>query len=248
MDEAFSHATSAASDLTPPVIVLGMHRSGTSLLAGTLQSGGVYLGDVNTSAPHNKKGNREHEALRAVHDAMLAKAGYSWRSPPDGPLVWDAEDVRQVRSVLSAFRNKPSWGFKDPRAIWLIEGYRDLFPSAELIAIIREPGAVAASLAARPGDLFMSPEQGFDLWRKTNMKLLSLWRQHRFPVLRFSDLGVLDPLFSGPLRRILRHDGAFDSGTTFFDSDLVHQSGSALPVPPACHELWEDLLDACRTS
>lgn len=41
------------------VLILGMHRSGTSCLAGSLQEAGLYLGEVNTAAPHNAKGNRE---------------------------------------------------------------------------------------------------------------------------------------------------------------------------------------------
>ena len=45
---------------TPVVLVLGMHRSGTSCLAGSLQQAGLELGDVFTSNPFNKKGNREH--------------------------------------------------------------------------------------------------------------------------------------------------------------------------------------------
>lgn len=41
-------------------LVLGMHRSGTRSLAGSLQERGLRLGKVFTSNPYNRKGNREH--------------------------------------------------------------------------------------------------------------------------------------------------------------------------------------------
>ena len=48
---------------TQPIVILGMHRSGTSCLAGCLEELGLHLGTVITSAPHNKKGNRENPEL-----------------------------------------------------------------------------------------------------------------------------------------------------------------------------------------
>jgi hypothetical protein len=41
-----------------PIIILGMHRSGTSLVAGCLEAAGLYLGPVNNYAPFNKKGKQ----------------------------------------------------------------------------------------------------------------------------------------------------------------------------------------------
>ncbi len=43
------------------VLILSMHRSGTSCLAGSLQQGGMYLGDVYEHSPHNIKGNRGNQ-------------------------------------------------------------------------------------------------------------------------------------------------------------------------------------------
>ena len=59
-----------------------MHRSGTSLLTGTLQEAGLVLGDVVTAAPHNRKGNRESLPIRALHDDLMQRAGGDWDRPP----------------------------------------------------------------------------------------------------------------------------------------------------------------------
>jgi len=69
------------------IAILGMHRSGTSLLAGTLQECGLDLGDVITASPANEKGNRESWALMALHEDLLRKAGGSWNQPPGQPVA-----------------------------------------------------------------------------------------------------------------------------------------------------------------
>jgi len=45
-----------------PMLILGMHRSGTSCLAGCLQAAGLISGEVNIQAMYNAKGNRENLA------------------------------------------------------------------------------------------------------------------------------------------------------------------------------------------
>lgn len=63
------------------VMVLGMHRSGTSCLTGLLQQTGLELGDVVTEAPHNKKGNRENLDIMRLNDDVLAHSRGSWDRP-----------------------------------------------------------------------------------------------------------------------------------------------------------------------
>ena len=53
------------------IAVLGMHRSGTSYLAGSLQEAGLILGDCHTWNKHNEKGNRENQKFVDLHDAIL---------------------------------------------------------------------------------------------------------------------------------------------------------------------------------
>jgi hypothetical protein len=244
----------ALLDLKSPTIVLGMHRSGTSLLTGTLEASGMFLGEVNIAAPFNRKGNREPEGLRRLHDQILSRVGHSWRSPPDKTILWSEEDLREVIRTLEVFRGRDWWGFKDPRSIWLLEGYLQLFPDAQLIAIAREPRAVAASLMARPGELRLSAPEGLNLWLRTNARLLSLWNQYKFPILRFSSLGPDDPLFLGPLALFLARaqngSCSFDSGaaSAFFEAELVHQTGRELEECEQCAQLWQRLQDAAWQS
>ena len=51
--------------------VLGMHRSGTSALIGSLQAAGLHLGKHNTWNAHNLKGNRENNDIVQLHEELL---------------------------------------------------------------------------------------------------------------------------------------------------------------------------------
>ena len=119
------------------VAILGMHRSGTSLLAGTLQECGLELGDVNTQAPANDKGNRESWLLIALHEDVLRKAGGFWHRPPTQPVTWTRLH-RTVRSLfIEEFLGVPLWGFKDPRLLYVLEGWLEALPALEAVAIFR---------------------------------------------------------------------------------------------------------------
>lgn len=236
------------ADLSSPVIVLGMHRSGTSLLAGTLEAAGLVLGEVNTAAPHNQKGNREHEALRAVHDKILGRVGASWKLPPKEPITFTDREKAELIETMAPFRGLARWGFKDPRAVWLFDGYRALFPDAPAIGVFRDPRAVARSLMARDGDLAMTEEEGLLLWHKTNMHLLRLWRSYRPPFVRFSDQGLRDPLFGPPLNAFIDALGLAQPETPFYDGALVHQVADDGPMRAPLAAAYDALIACARTS
>ncbi len=64
------------------VLVLGMHRSGTSTLARGLRVLGVALGkNLLPAHPCNPKGFFEDAGLYAFNKALLAQLGLTWRSP-----------------------------------------------------------------------------------------------------------------------------------------------------------------------
>lgn len=220
-----------------PVAVIGMHRSGTSCLAGCLEDLGLNLGEVNTAAPHNRKGNRENPRFWPVHDAVLARVGASWDAPPKQPVVWTRDEITALRAVLADYDHLPKpWGFKDPRATVLLDGWFEVLPDLRLIASIRHPLAVAGSLAAR---------NDFSLERSLNA-----WRIHNLAVLRWrgaTGLTVIDydaPDYEVRVRRAAESLGLDGSRPMpFRDNDLRHQLAQAAP-PAEVAELWSDLLEA----
>ncbi len=147
------------------VVVLGMHRGGTSALAGLLRVLGVEFGtDLLPGQPENPLGFFEHRALVSANDAILRAAGAAWDEPlPErGAPFWRrvsakplAEAARRLREELGAGTAAP-WGLKDPRMARLLTPWRETFAQMgarpAFALIVRHPAEVAASLRARGND------------------------------------------------------------------------------------------------
>jgi hypothetical protein len=152
------------------VCVLGMHRSGTSLVSRLLNLLGVHLGPpelVANSAPDNPKGHWENISFVYINEDILARFGGTWDHPPEFPPSWAhdpcLDDLRaKARDFLTRdFAAQPLWGWKDPRTCLTLPFWQDVVGPMRYVICLRNPGAVAASLAARDG---MSAEQAERLW------------------------------------------------------------------------------------
>lgn len=226
--------------MTPsPVAVIGMHRSGTSCLAGCLEDLGLSLGDVVTSAPHNKKGNRENPRFWPVHDAVLARVGASWDHPPSEPVAWTAQERADLKAVLADYDTLPRpWGFKDPRATVLLDGWFEVLPDLRLIGSIRHPVAVAGSLTARNG---YDQSRGLGIWASYNRALLR-WRDQ-------AAFDVMD--FDAPDYEVRVRDAAGRLGLDhtrpmpFREAELNHQKAGG-ETPAEVADLWARLSEAAR--
>jgi hypothetical protein len=236
-----------ASEAPLCVIVLGMHRSGTSLVAGSLEAAGLALGDVSNVARYNRKGNKENADIRALNARLLLRAGAAWDRPPRAQVPWTEDDRREaadiVRPYLAAGR---TWGFKDPRTVWTVEGWLDVLPRAEVVGVVRHPALVAQSLAERS----RTPENvqaWLDLWAAYNAELLRLARLLRFPVLHFAPGGPHEPAFWSALAAVCRRFGLSGDPRDFYAPELVHQQESAVAPPPTMAALYDELCALVRT-
>ncbi len=204
------------------VAILGMHRSGTSALAGTLQECGLNLGDVNTAAPSNAKGNRESWLLMALHEDVLKRAGGSWDSPPPGPIVWTDLHIAVQRLYVEQFLGVPVWGFKDPRLLLLLEGWLEALPGLETVGVFRNPLETIESLRRRSPQKFTG-DSALQLWVTYNRRLLE-WHDHSgCPLVEF----VSDRLkFNQAAVKIARKIGLPNAASApelcFFEDALRH--------------------------
>lgn len=172
--------------MTPsPILILGMHRSGTSCLAGSLQQRGLFLGEVYESRPHNRKGNRENQQVMDLNEAVLAASYGAWDRPP-GRLSWDtglmARRDRIIES-LAADSGGAAWGFKDPRTLLTLAFWQERLADARFVGTFRHPAQVARSLTAR--DPAMPWSLALDLWLTYNQRLLALQEGMAFPLIDF---------------------------------------------------------------
>ncbi len=143
------------------LLVLGMHRSGTSALTRVLSLMGAALPlNVMGPAPSNPTGHWEPERLVALHDQMLAEAGSSWddwrkldlaAQLPHGRLDHYKAEIRRL--VEQEYGDAPLFVLKDPRISRFVPLYREVLGAMSIhvwpVLIVRSPLAVAASLETR---------------------------------------------------------------------------------------------------
>src|SRR5215469_4551353 len=103
------------------IIVLGMHRSGTSALAGMLHHLGVALGDdLMPATADNPRGYWEHRDIVAINDRLMTELGRAWHDVRPLPPMWENQDAAArariaIEAVLQRdFAEAPVWGLKDP--------------------------------------------------------------------------------------------------------------------------------------
>ena len=146
----------------PGLLILGMHRSGTSCLAGMLECAGFHVGDVDEWNPFNLKGNRENLAASAINEALLQAAGADWDRPPEQLRIaaHHREDIHRLTDELAA-AGKP-WLLKDPRTLLVLNAWTDTVPGLARLGIFRHPVAVARSLQRRDKTDLAT---GVTLWR-----------------------------------------------------------------------------------
>jgi hypothetical protein len=234
-------AVPQAAILPRMIAVLGMHRSGTSCLAGTLMECGVHFGEVSRKNPFNAKGNNENQQVMDLHDQLLQEAGGSWKAPPPS-VHWQAAHRQQRDAIIEGFGTSetPICGFKDPRALCALEGWLEARPDLELLGIFRHPLAVAQSLTHR--NLF-TREQGLQLWLEYNRRLLDYYDRFRFPILHF---GPDADEFRRDLCALIAMLGIRPpaSGTEFFDPALQHFEPAAdADLPTEVSEVLAELQE-----
>jgi hypothetical protein len=224
------------------VAILGMHRSGTSAVAGMLADHGIEFGPVRTRNRFNPRGNRELPPLNELHEALLARSGGSWWNPPASVEI-GADDLRRRDEILATIQGDPG-GVKDPRMLVCPDLWRDL--DLKRIGVIRNPVSVGRSLARRAAERprrhpRLSAREWEDVWGVYNRALIAEHRRSPFPVIDFDRGYDLERQVADALRFWGLEAG---SGSKFFERDLVGKpSGDwrAQGSSEAALELWDAL-------
>lgn len=155
--------------LTVPI--LGMHRSGTSLVAQMLSDCGLYLGKrLMDGNPSNLGGHFETWDAVEINDQLLAQAGGDWAHPPR-ELGSGAEQRPRMQAFLDTLSAFPVAGWKDPRTVLTFGLWKELLGPHRIVACLRHPYHVAQSLAVRDSRPL---EEGLALWQQYNERLLEI--------------------------------------------------------------------------
>jgi len=143
------------------VVILGLHRSGTSLLAMGLEALGFDLRLENDERDENNPtGYKEQAEIRAFNDRLLSHLETSWDdwSFRSGLIDWDAPDMHywilEALEILArVFRGSERSALKDPRITMLFPFWQRVLCKTtwqvRFILAMRNPEEVAISQVTR---------------------------------------------------------------------------------------------------
>jgi len=145
------------------IIVCGMHRSGTSAMAGMLHGNGIVMGKPEDWYPppmrENPLGFYENVRFRRINDKILGDSGYKVKSfDPDMPHIKPTDDIHHrqaMKRLVAEFGQYKYWGWKDPRtnltllSWWSVIREVSLTDSIRLIFMVRPVREVSNSMKAR---------------------------------------------------------------------------------------------------
>ncbi len=178
------------------IVVLGMHRSGTSALSRVLNLLGVELGhQMLPAAEDNPKGFWENQKILEIHEELLNALGSSYDDVHTLPESWWLRDEivgfkeRLKKAVQQEFGSSTLFGIKDARIsvlcpLWL-NVFKEMSVEPHFIVVARHPAEVAASLFKRNGYSF---EKSYLLWLQHILDA-ELWsRPHTRTFVAYDDL------------------------------------------------------------
>lgn len=147
-----------------PIIIIGMHRSGTSLLSKLLQNVDFFMG-------HSRDKNEESRFFLKLNHWVFNQIGASWDNPHNfgfADKTFEKLISAQLKLQLNNFESRVryfgfkkciqhhsfnklhfDWGWKDPRNTYTLPLWRSLFPNAKIVYIYRNPIDVMQSMRVR---------------------------------------------------------------------------------------------------
>jgi hypothetical protein len=210
------------------IVVLGMHRSGTSCLAGMLAAGGLASAGDAVRNWDNARGH--HEMLDAVrlNEQVLAHSGGHWLSPPATVRWTDEHAAMRDRLLLAKIDGRPAL-LKDPRTLLTLPFWRASEVPFHVIAIVRHPLAVARSLESWRGTPLAD---GVALWSAHNRALAQDRARHRYALIDFE--APKPEVVAAVITACRAFAPAFDEAAlaAAYEEQLVHHDDAEPPVVP----------------
>lgn len=153
------------------VVILGMHRSGTSLITRLVNLHGLALcrrEDLLVGLAANPRGHWESKSLLDLNDRLLGELDGTWFCPPllgpqELPAMLRKHASRALAALQRAHPERP-WVWKDPRTCVLLPFWSAVLEQrAVYVLVVRHPFEVSDSLARRNG---CTPLLSLALWER----------------------------------------------------------------------------------
>ena len=191
--------------LSKPIVVIGMHRSGTSLISQIMGDLGVFMGAFQES-------NHESYFFLDINKWLFSLANASWDNPENMNYIneyYINNAVPLIRRVLKSLdfvrysglrrylqfrfpRQKSfSWGWKDPRNTFTADVWKKIYPDAKFLIVLRNPADVVKSLVVREEKIRQIYEKSLKMRLRRIFKPKSVRLARSFRIQNISQAHVL---------------------------------------------------------
>ncbi len=173
-----------------PLIVTGMHRSGTSLIASLMKVIGVELGDRLYQADcFNVKGYFEDLDFLEFQRSLLQEScppgdpgwpDWGWTERESLSVDHFKTGLARAQELIDSRNTHPGlWGWKDPRTSLMLDFWQELLPDARYLFVYRLPWDVVDSILRLNSGIFSQrPDYAIRSWAYYNRHILAFYRRY----------------------------------------------------------------------
>jgi len=145
-----------------PVVILGMHKSGTTLVAETLHRSGILMVGTMAGGGYDDGNKMERDETRLLNMEILGDDGrtsFQVIHPMVARAVTEAHRA-QARAMIEDLSPGP-WGFKDPRTLLTFGFWKEMLEGPCLVGVFRDPVEVFGHYLHRAGRRWISRHPGY---------------------------------------------------------------------------------------
>ncbi len=222
------------------IVVLGMHRSGTSVITRGLKALGINLGNrlMPAVAGNNDKGFWEDLDIVDFNERLLKASGCVWHTVQ--PLQTTQVEmlcqqgylIKAVALLRSKLDRNTRFGFKDPRTAKLLPFWKRVFEAGKFntryLVALRNPISVADSLEKRDG---LPREKSYLLWLSHVLTVLMSLADEKFYLFDYDNVIESPDIFLQKLANFLESDIIEDERVVFIQDFLTEELRHSLYLP-----------------
>lgn len=176
-------------------VVLGMHKSGTTLVSQILHHSGINMGEIDPGITYDKGNQYERESTRDINEEILGSQDrLSIDIAAPSRLTMTTEHRERMRRLIqTCSREHTDWGFKDPRTTLVYPVWAEVLPEHKLIVVYRSLDELwrryRPKLYRRYRD-FKVARKLVQRWYEHNLNILKILQNTSMPalVMEFSEL------------------------------------------------------------
>ncbi len=229
------------------LILTGMHRSATSLIASLFQRAGVHFGAQLLEAnSQNPRGFFEDVEFYEFHERVLHARGKAILVERDFHFEPTTQEHARANELLAARAQFGVWGWKDPRTSLFLEFWREKIPNAHFLFVYRHPFDVLLSLMRRNQLRMLGLLEGLEAWYAYNRALADFHTRHPQQTLLCHSYAIIDQIET--FNRLLRERFGLELNLGAATRDAQYQANELrrAPLPDSGEKILRRVhADAC---